>query len=84
LIRIRVKKKKEIHCFNIMEVKSKFNIGDVVFHISDNKIKEQKVSGVGMSVSERGVLITYTLSPGDEKVSETNLFRTKEEVLNTL
>lgn len=67
-----------------MEVKSKFNIGDVVFHISDNKIKEQKVSGVGMSVGERGVIITYTLSPGDEKVSETNLFRTKEEVLNTL
>ena len=67
-----------------MEVKSKFNIGDVVFHISDNKIKERKILGVGMSVSERGVYITYTLSPGDEKVHEDNLFKTKEEVLNTL
>lgn len=67
-----------------MEVKTKFEIGDVVFHISDNKIKEQKVTGVGISVSDNNTLIIYTLGPGDEKVAEDNLYKTKEEVLNTL
>lgn len=67
-----------------MEVKTKFNIGDEVFHISDNKVKAQTVAGVGISVGENSIDIIYTLQPGDEKVDEENVYKTKEEVINSL
>ena len=66
-----------------MKVKTKYKIGDEVWYISNNQVKHQKIHGVGISVGATVTNIIYTLQ-GNDKVEESHLFNTKEELLNTL
>lgn len=68
-----------------MEVKTKYNIGDMVFFISNNRVMNLKVTGVGISVEDAsgGPKIFYHLHY-DSEMPENKLFRTKKELLESL
>ena len=69
----------------MMVIKTKYNIGDKVFFILDNRIMNWEVTGVGISVEDAGGEpdIFYHLHY-DEKRPENKLFRTKKELLESL
>ncbi len=67
-----------------MEVKTKFNIGDIVFLISNNKVSSQKVTGLAIDVEDGKVEVSYSLTFSESKVDESKLFKTKEELINSL
>ena len=68
-----------------MEVKTKYSIGDMVFFISNNRVMNLKVTGVGISVDDASgePEIFYHLHY-DSKMPENKLFRTKKELLESL
>lgn len=53
-----------------MEIKTKFNLGDIVYYFDKNKIKEGKVDSVGISgfvSTEKSIMnISYTLYADNE------------------
>ena len=70
-----------------MRINTKFNIGDKVFYLADNKVQFREIYGIRVSISDRtgkrvrNVLYEfYNLPDRIEKV----LFNTKEELLNSL
>jgi hypothetical protein len=67
-----------------MEVKTKFDIDDIVFLISNNKVSSQKVTGFAIDVEDGKVEISYSLNFSDSKIDESKLFKTKEELINSL
>lgn len=67
-----------------MEVKTKFDIGDIVFLISNNKVSSQKVTGLAIDVEDGKVEVSYSLTFSESKVDESKLFKTKEELINSL
>ena len=69
----------------MMVVKTKYNIGDMVYFISDNRVMNLKVTGVGISVVDAGnePEIFYHLHYDSER-PENKLFRTKKELLESL
>lgn len=67
-----------------MVVKTKYDIGDQVWYMSDNKINESDVTGLNICIDKTGHLnIEYTLH-FNEKVAEPFLFRTKDELIESL
>ena len=66
-----------------MKVKTKYNINDTVWFMSDNKIQCGMISGVGISVGQT-VTIMYSMYSGYDRILEEKLFKTKQELLNTL
>lgn len=67
-----------------MVVESRYNVGDMVWMISSNKTRQEKVSGVFICVRENEVIITYTVDGNDDNISENSLFSSKEELLKSL
>lgn len=67
-----------------MEVKTKFDIGDIVFLISNNKVSSQKVTGLAIDVEDGKVEVSYSLTFSESKIDESKLFKTKEELINSL
>ena len=66
-----------------MRAETKYDIGDVVWYISNNKVRSRKITGVGITVDNNIITVTYTLQ-GDDKVEESGLFKSKEDVINAL
>lgn len=66
-----------------MEVNTKFNINDIVWVVSDNKVIQQKVRGIEISVEKKVITITYSLLD-DSKYTETELYKTKQELIDAL
>ena len=68
-----------------MVVKTKYNYGDTVFFISNNRVMNLKVTGVGISVDDASgePEIFYHLQYDTEK-AENKLFRSKKELLESL
>jgi len=67
-----------------LKVSTKFDIGDKVWYISDNKVNENDITGVSISVDNNELVnVDYTLHFND-KVSENLLFLTKEELIKSL
>ena len=67
-----------------MEVKTKFNVGDMVWYIYNNKVSHLDVTAVSISVySDSDPIIKYTLHY-DYELDESKLFTTKEELLKSL
>jgi len=66
-----------------MEVSSKFNIGDKVYFITDNKVQRSDITGVSISVNGSETKIEYTLH-FDSTIDENLVFETKEELIKSL
>lgn len=66
-----------------MEVNTKFNINDIVWVVSDNKVIQQKVRGIEISVEKKVITITYSLL-NDNTYTETELYKTKQELIDAL
>ena len=62
---------------------ARFNIGDKVWMISNNRALQIDVTGVGISVDKNGSHTLYTLH-FDKDVEESKLYGTKEELLKSL
>ncbi len=69
----------------IMEVNTRFNIGDKVWYINDNRAVRSDITRVIISVESPGSCeVSYSLHFGDTEIPEGQLFRTKEELLKSL
>lgn len=66
-----------------MKVKTKYDIGDRVWCISNNKVQNIEVTGFNITVTSEGTEIIYTLHY-DLKYDESKVFDTKEELLKSL
>jgi hypothetical protein len=67
-----------------MKIETKYNIGDEVVYLSDNKIKEGNIRNFSILVYIDGTItIQYKTSNG-VYVYEQDLFSTKEELLKSL
>jgi hypothetical protein len=68
-----------------MEAKTKYNIKDLVWLVYENKVVKMTVTGLGITVIghdnyEVKYILNYTL--GD--ITESQVFKTKEELLESL
>lgn len=65
-------------------VNTRFDVGDKVWYISDNKVKETDVTGVSITVdSDENISVEYTLHFND-KISEKLVYSSKEELISSL
>ena len=72
-----------------MNIVTKFDIGDSVFFIEDNKVKTQYVESISIEISidcwfNTLRLIKYTLDDGKSPSNEDKLFASKDELLKSL
>lgn len=68
-----------------METRTKYNIGDMVWLISNNKAASRKITRVIISAEEpEHWEVKYSLQHGDAEYPESQLFKTKEELLKSL
>ena len=66
-------------------VKTKYNIGDKVWYISDNKVQNPDITGVHILVEQTGdIKVGYTLHYESSWIEEERLFRSKKELLEAL
>ena len=66
-----------------MEVNSKYNINDVVWIVNKNKVIQQKIQGIEITASTNMREIEYTFIGGG-KLPEYRVFKTKEELIDSL
>ncbi len=68
-----------------MEAKTRFDIGDMVWSLRGNRAVRLDVTRVIVSIEGDGLCeVSYSLHYGDEEIPESKLFKTREELLNTL
>ena len=67
-----------------MEYNTKFEIGDEVFLILDNKVTTKKITGINLSVYADCSSETYLLNYDDVKYPAESLFKTKKELIESL
>ena len=68
-----------------MEAKTRFDIGDMVWSLRGNRAVRLDVTRVIVSIEGDGLCeVRYSLHYGDEEIPESKLFKTREELLNTL
>jgi hypothetical protein len=76
-----------------MDIKTKFNIGQTVFAMVRNKVLVSVVRNIRINVTgdrsnniyiEGGKAITYDCEPNYNSFSESEVFASKEELLQTL
>ena len=67
-----------------MEVQTKFNINDTVWVVADNKVTQRRITNIKISVEDPALpKITYT-TIGDIKYPEQDVFKTKQELIDSL
>lgn len=68
-----------------MDIKTKFNVGDKVFFMRDNRVQSEEVRGIQVLIHRSGVKIIVYISSGDQRgYTEDVLFESKEELLKSL
>lgn len=68
-----------------MKATTKYDIGDMVWSLRDNRAVKLDVTRVIVSIERDGLCeVSYSLHYGDEEIPESKLFKTREELLNTL
>lgn len=72
-----------------MEIKTKFNLGQKVYLLWNNKVVSPQIDGISVRVialgnGEKDISITYELVGMDKRFDEDVLFATKEELLQSL
>lgn len=70
----------------LMTVETKFNIGDEVWYLHNNKVCNRKVSAINIRITECMVSIIYYISAPKESITleEKSIFSSKEELLKSL
>ena len=67
-----------------MEVNTKYDIGDTVWFILQNKAHHGEITGYNVTVDETmNIVVIYTIHH-DNKRPENKVFKTKEELLKSL
>lgn len=66
-----------------MNIDTKFDVGQKVFHLDGVCIFETKVLSIKIYVNKKETRSTYTLEDGTESIAAC-LFATKQELLNSL
>ena len=66
-----------------MEVYSKYNINDTVWVVSRNKVIQQKIQGIEITAYKDKTETEYTFI-GDSKLPEDRVFKTKQELIDSL
>ncbi len=67
-----------------MEVQTKFNINDTIWVVADNKVVQRNITGVEITVVDPSKPeITYA-TIGDVKYPEQDVFKTKQELIDSL
>lgn len=67
-----------------MEVQTKFNINDTVWVVSDNKVVQRKITGVEITVVDPSKPEIIYATIGDIKYPEQDVFKTKQEIIDSL
>lgn len=68
-----------------MEIKTKFRVGDLVFIIDSNKVHQVQVKRIEIWVEDKATIIYhYTIDGLNKKGSESSIFSSREELLNSL
>ena len=68
-----------------MKATTKYDIGDMVWSLRGNRAVRLDVTRVIVSIEGDGLCeVSYSLHYDDEEIPESKLFKTKEELLNTL
>lgn len=68
-----------------MEIKTKFNVGDEVFYMRDNRVQSGEVRGMEVYIHRSEANVIVYVSPGDSRgYTEDFLFGSKEELLKSL
>ena len=68
-----------------MKATTKYDIGDWVWYLRDNRAVRLDVTRVIVSIEGDGLCeVSYSLHYGDGEIPESKLFKTREELLNTL
>lgn len=69
-----------------MTIETKFNVGDEVYFMKDNRVKRGKVQSIILPTIESSAMpqIKYTLLSETTYEYEHLLFKTKEELLQSL
>lgn len=71
-----------------MEIKTKYNIGDTVYYLSDNTVKCSTIEFITIYINnyKNSVTITYTVRDYNSYnyITKEELFPTKEELLKSL
>lgn len=71
-----------------MDIKTKYDVGDEVFFMCRNKVRIGRIVSLVVRVFECEKTIKYEhryyISNGDGDYSDKGLFRSKEELLNSL
>lgn len=72
-----------------MEIKTKYNIGDEVWYMENNKVCCDKISAVHLHIYEYDQIINYSFGLTDctklyIHVDESKLFPSKQELLDSL
>lgn len=65
-----------------MEIKTKFNIGDVAYFMYNDKIIHRKITSIYIVINDNESSISYVLQ-GHLK-TESNLFSSKDELIKSL
>ena len=69
----------------IMKATTKYDIGDQVWSLRGNRAARLDVTRVIVSIEGDGLCeVSYSLHYGDGEINESKLFKTREELLNTL
>lgn len=67
-----------------MEIKTKFNIGDKVWTIYNDKVQTITINKIKIECSSSQPIITYMQDYVSDYFDEKKLFKTKEELLKSL
>ena len=65
-----------------MDIKTKHNIGDNVWVISENKIEELPVEEIYVTISKHGTTIEYVIR--ELEIEEDSVFKTKQQLIKSL
>lgn len=70
-----------------MKIETKFNVGDIIFTLLDNKVNEIKVNSIEIYFyknSSFSIIYLYYIKEMAFKINENSCFGTKQELLNSL
>lgn len=69
-----------------MTIETKYKIGQTIYYMLNNKVESNPIICISISVTLGGKTIYYVVKPQDNTLSlhESNVFASKQEILNSL